>query len=159
MLDPRGVEASLAKAWWTGVPYGQGPSAGGEVCHDLSVERQQLAGPIRIIGDVAKLGLYVAAEPLEPFGGDAVARDAVDRDQTDRPCGIIGGQEHAIYPGRPEIDLPCLTVDEPAIEYRFGSLPEGCQQGVEAQAIGERGQMDGGPPEQDRRRGGGIHAR
>src|SRR5919108_583887 len=131
MLDPRGVEASLAKAGWTGVPYGQGSSAGGEVSHDLSVERQQLAGPVWIASDVTKLGLYMAAEPFEPFGGDAVAGDTFDRDQTYQPCRIIGGQEHAIYPGRPEIDFPGLTVDEPAIEYRLGALPEGCQQSVE----------------------------
>src|SRR5919198_3854020 len=113
MLDPRGFEASLAKARWTGVPYGQGSSAGGEVSGDLTVERQQLTGPVRIARNVAKPGLYMAAEPFEPFGGDAIARDTFDRDQNYRPCWIIGGQEHAIHPARPEIDFPCLTVDEP----------------------------------------------
>src|SRR5918999_6025073 len=125
MLDPRGFEASLAEAWWIGVPYGQGPSAGGKIGDDLAVERQQLARPVRIAGDVAKPGLYMAAEFFESFGGDAIAGDAFNPDQTYRPCWIISGQDCAVYRSRPDIDLPRLAVDEPAIEYRLGSLSEG----------------------------------
>src|SRR5215475_3988654 len=158
MLDPRGFEASLAEAWRTGVPYGQGPSAGGKIGDDLAIERQQFAGPVRIAGDVAKPGLYMAAELFKALGGNAIARDAFNPDQTYRPCRIISGQDCAVHPSRPEIDLPRLAVDEPAIEYRLGSLPEGRQQGVEAQTIIERGQMGGRPPEHNRCRVGGILA-
>src|ERR671922_957065 len=128
MLEPRGLEATLAEAWRAGVPHGQGPSAGGKIRVDLAVEGEQLTGPIRIAGDVAKRGLDKASEPFETFGGDAIARDAFDPDQTYRPCRIIGGEERTVHPGRPEVDFPRLVVHEPAIQYRLGSLPEGCQQ-------------------------------
>ena len=80
------------------MPYGQRPSAGGEICDDLAVKRQQLASPISITGDLMQLGLYMTAEPFELLDGDAIAELTVrGLSQLDEPV-LISTDERSGFP-------------------------------------------------------------